>query len=105
MTSNPLANLEALANLIAFTKMSNKSCSEVITILTDLWKEILLPPHRKLISLQQRGADWKMVRKDSSLSKEQARRIYAYWHYENELKDQYFGKFKAGICMRKLILN
>lgn len=92
VTSNPLANLEALSTLIGFTKVSNKSSAEVISIVSDLWKEVLLPPHRKLYSLQMRGADWKLVRKDTSLTKEQQRRIYAYWHFENELKDQYFGK-------------
>lgn len=93
VTSNPLANLEALSTLIGFTKMSNKSCVEVITIITDLWKEVLLPAFRKLYSIQMRGADWKAVRKDTNLTKEQQRKIYAYWHFENELKDLYFGKF------------
>ncbi|XP_037933758.1 uncharacterized protein F23B12.7 [Teleopsis dalmanni] len=90
VTSNPLANLEALSTLINFTKLSNKSCVEVIGILTDLWKEVLLPPQRKLLSLQMRGADWKTIRKDTLLTKEQQRRIYAYWYFENELKDHYF---------------
>ncbi|XP_065360520.1 CCAAT/enhancer-binding protein zeta [Calliphora vicina] len=90
VTSNPLANLEALSTLIGFTKISNKSSAEVISIVTDLWKEVLLPPNRKLYSLQMRGADWKLVRKDTNLTKEQQRKIYAYWHFENELKDQYF---------------
>lgn len=97
VTSNPIANLDALSNLIGFTKLSNKSSSEVITILTDLWKEVLLPPHRKLISLHLRGADWKLVKKDKTLSKEQVRRIYAYWYFENELKDYYFGKYCSKI--------
>lgn len=56
-----------------------------------MWKEVLLPPHRKLYSMQMRAADWKNVRKDASLTNEEKRRIYAYWHFENELKDQYFG--------------
>ncbi|XP_073842108.1 nucleolar complex protein 1 [Musca autumnalis] len=90
VTSNPLANLEALSTLIGFTKMSNKSCVEVTAIITDLWKEVLLPAFRKLYSIQMRGADWKALRKDSNITKEQQRRIYAYWHFENELKDLYF---------------
>lgn len=90
VTSNPLANLEALSILIGFTKMSNKSSNEVVTILVDLWKKVLLPPHRKLLSLQMRGADWKLVRKSTNLSKERQQRIYAYWHFENELKEHYF---------------
>lgn len=40
-----------------------------------------------------RGADWKLLRKDTSLSKEKQRKIFAYWFFENELKDQYTGKF------------
>ncbi|XP_011200831.2 CCAAT/enhancer-binding protein zeta [Bactrocera dorsalis] len=90
VTSNPLGNLEALGILIGFTKMSNKSSNEVVTILVDLWKKVLLPPHRKLLSLQMRGADWKLVRKNTELSKEKQQRIYAYWHFENELKEHYF---------------
>ncbi|KAI8126153.1 hypothetical protein FF38_10983 [Lucilia cuprina] len=90
VTSNPLANLDSLSTLIGFTKISNKSSAEVIAIVTDLWKEVLLPPHRKLYSLHMRGSDWKLVRKDTNLTKEQQRKIYAYWHFENELKDQYF---------------
>ncbi|XP_036342339.1 CCAAT/enhancer-binding protein zeta-like [Rhagoletis pomonella] len=90
VTSNPLGNLEALSTLIGFTKQSNKASNEVMTILVDLWKKVLLPPHRKLLSLQMRGADWKLVRKNTTLSKDKQRRIYAYWYFENELKDQYF---------------
>ncbi|XP_067642462.1 nucleolar complex protein 1 isoform X2 [Eurosta solidaginis] len=90
VTSNPLGNLEALGTLISFTKLSNKSSNEVLTILVDLWKQVLLPPHRKLLSLQMRGADWKSLRKNTILSKEKQRRIYAYWYFENELKEHYF---------------
>ncbi|XP_075160643.1 nucleolar complex protein 1 [Haematobia irritans] len=90
VTSNPLGNLESLSTLIAFTKVSNKSCVDVIATITDLWKEVLLPAHRKLYSIQMRGADWKALRKDTLLTKEQQRKIFAYWHFENELKDLYF---------------
>ncbi|CAD7006412.1 unnamed protein product [Ceratitis capitata] len=41
-------------------------------------------------SLQMRGADWKLVRKNTTLSKDKQRRIYAYWYFENELKEHYF---------------
>lgn len=88
MTSNPLGNLEALSTLIGFCKISNKSSNDVIAVLTDLWQEVLLPPNRKLLSIHTRGADWKKLKKQG-LHKDQARRIYAYWYFENELKDQY----------------
>lgn len=90
VTSNPLGNLEALNTLIGFTKISNKASNDVVTILVDLWKKVLLPPHRKLLSLQFRGADCKLVRKNTDLSKDKQRRIYAYWFFENELKELYF---------------
>ncbi|ALC44861.1 CG7839, partial [Drosophila busckii] len=90
VTSNPLGNLEALSTLISFCKISNKSSNEVIAVLTDLWKEVLLPPQRKLLSIHTRGADWKQLKKRSAeLHKEQTRRVYAYWYFENELKEQY----------------
>ncbi|EDV96463.1 uncharacterized protein F23B12.7 [Drosophila grimshawi] len=88
VTSNPLGNLEALSNLIGFCKLSNKSSNDVIAVLTDLWQEVLLPPQRKLLAIHTRGADWKLLRKQE-LHKDQTRRIYAYWYFENELKDQY----------------
>ncbi|XP_030570913.1 uncharacterized protein F23B12.7 isoform X2 [Drosophila novamexicana] len=88
VTSNPLGNLEALSNLIAFCKISNKSSNDVIAVLTDLWQEVLLPPQRKLLAIHTRGADWKHLKK-RELHKEQTRRIYAYWYFESELKDQY----------------
>uniref|UniRef100_A0A1A9Z3C9 CCAAT-binding factor domain-containing protein n=1 Tax=Glossina pallidipes TaxID=7398 RepID=A0A1A9Z3C9_GLOPL len=90
VTTNPLASLDVLAILMDLTRLSNKSCTDVIPVVTDMWKEVLLPPHRKLYSMQMRAADWKNVRKDASLTNEEKRRIYAYWHFENELKDQYF---------------
>jgi len=57
-------------------------------VLTDLWQEVLLPPQRKLLSIHTRGADWKQLKKQE-LHKDQQRRLYAYWYFENELKDQY----------------
>lgn len=103
VTSNPLGNLESLSTLIGFTKISNKSCVDVITTVTDLWKEVLLPAHRKLYSIQMRGADWKAVRKSTDLTKEQQRKIFAYWHFENELKDLYFGKLKIKQYLERYI--
>lgn len=89
VTSNPLGNLEALTTLIGFCKLSNKASNDVIAVLTDLWQEVLLPPNRKLLAIHTRGADWKKLKKDETLHKEQQRRIYAYWYFESELKDQY----------------
>ncbi|XP_030382291.1 CCAAT/enhancer-binding protein zeta [Scaptodrosophila lebanonensis] len=90
VTSNPLGNIEALNILIEFCKLSNKSCNDVIGILTDLWQEVLLPPDRKLLSLNSRGADWKQLRKNCNIKKDHQRCICAYWYFENELKDLYF---------------
>ncbi|XP_017133754.1 uncharacterized protein F23B12.7 [Drosophila elegans] len=89
VTSNPLGNLEALTTLIGFCKISNKASNDVVAVLTDLWQEVLLPPNRKLLAVHTRGADWKKLKKDEKLRNEQKRRIYAYWHFESELKDQY----------------
>ncbi|KAH8345640.1 hypothetical protein KR067_000065 [Drosophila pandora] len=89
VTSNPLGNLEALTTLIGFCKLSNKASNDVIAVLTDLWQEVLLPPNRKLLAIHTRGADWKKLKKDETLHKEQQRHIYAYWYFESELKDQY----------------
>ncbi|KAH8239062.1 hypothetical protein KR032_000340 [Drosophila birchii] len=89
VTSNPLGNLEALSTLIGFCKLSNKASNDVIAVLTDLWQEVLLPPNRKLLAVHTRGADWKKLKKDEKLRNEQKRRVYAYWYFEGELKDQY----------------
>lgn len=50
----------------------------------------LLPPNRKLISIQLRGADFKKLEKNESLDKKVKSKILAYWWFENELKEQYF---------------
>lgn len=91
ITSNPLGNLQALETLIGHTKVSNKSSPEVVSILTELFMDVLLPPHRKLMSVQLRGADWKKLKK-SKISKENQKRVLAYWYFENELKEHYFGE-------------
>lgn len=58
----------------------------------------LLPPNRKLMSLAMRGADWKALKK-SEEDKETKDRVFAYWHFEQELKEQYFGIY----CTFKII--
>lgn len=49
----------------------------------------LLPPNRKLISFALRGADWKSLKKNDSVDKSTKDQIYAYWHIETVIKDQY----------------
>lgn len=90
ITTNPLGNLSTLETLIGFTKLSNKSSPEAITIVTELFMDKLLPSNRKLINFSLRGADWKKLRKNEELTKELRNKIYAYWYFENQLKEHYF---------------
>lgn len=90
MQTNPLPNITALESLISLTKLSNKTNIDVFEVVTDLFINSLLPSHRKLIPLQNRGNDWKVL-KNKTLEKSTKDQIYAYWHYENELRDQYHG--------------
>lgn len=50
----------------------------------------LLPAHRKLKAANQRGAEWKRLRKNESIDASEKSKIYAYWHFEDKLKEQYF---------------
>lgn len=59
---------------------------------TELFINALLPPDRKLISFALRGADWKALKKNDAIDKLTKDQIYAYWHFETIIKDQYFGK-------------
>ena len=88
--TNPLPNLASLESLISLTKLSNKTNIDVFSIVTDLFINSLLPHHRKLISLQNRSNDWKVL-KGKTFDKSTKELIYAYWHYENELRDHYHG--------------
>lgn len=88
--SNPLPNNAALESLITLTKLSNKTNIDVFDCVTDLFINSLLPSHRKLIPLQNRGNDWKVL-KAKTLDKATKDQIYAYWHYENELRDIFHG--------------
>ncbi|XP_070497561.1 nucleolar complex protein 1 [Chironomus tepperi] len=85
--SNPLPNLSSLDLLITLTKFSNKNSSDILEPVTNLFK-FLLPSHRKLVPLDQRGNDWKNLKK---MTIDQATRndIYAHWYFENELKGRY----------------
>lgn len=65
----------------------------VVDVTTDLFINALLPPTRKLLSLPLRGADWKALRKNQQVDETTKERIYAYWHFEAALKEQYFGEF------------
>lgn len=51
----------------------------------------LLAPNRKLLSLPLRGADWKALKKNVEIDKCTRDRVMAYWYYESELKEHYFG--------------
>lgn len=64
-------------------------CADVTT---DLFINALLPPTRKLISLPLRGADWKALRKNQQIDEATKDKIYALWHFEATLKEQYFGE-------------
>lgn len=97
ITSNPLGNLQALETLIGYTKLSNKLSPGVIEILAEVFKDVLLPPHRPLISIQHRGEDWKKLKK-ANLPKNNQKRLLAYWYFENELKEHYFGEFILQLC-------
>jgi ribosome biogenesis protein MAK21 len=87
--ANPLANLSALETLIGLTKFSNKSSTDVLETITELFIKSLLPAYRKLFSLQQRGNDWKALKINIGVDGDAKREIYAYWHFENELKDKF----------------
>lgn len=88
MQSNPLPNIPSLESLITLTKVNNKTNVDVLEVVTDLFINSLLPHHRKLIPLQNRANDWKMLN-TKNLEKKVKDQLYAYWHYEHELKDQY----------------
>lgn len=85
--SNPLANFAALDSLISLTKFTNKTSVDILETVTNLFCS-LLPSHRKLIPLPQRGNDWKLL-KSKTLETSVKSQIYAHWYYENELKDHY----------------
>lgn len=82
--------MSALDSLIGETKVSNSKSPEVVSILTDLFMNCLLPPTRKLISITLRGTDWKTLKQNQNIDKKEKEKIYAYWHFENDLKDHYF---------------
>lgn len=87
--ANPLANLSALDNLIVLTKFSNKCSVDVLETVNELFIKSLLPSHRKLFSLQQRGNDWKILKTKNTMDAAEKCTIYAYWHFETELKDRF----------------
>lgn len=41
--------------------------------------------------MQLRGLDWKHLKKLDELEKSIRDKIFAYWHFEDDLKEQYFG--------------
>lgn len=58
-------------------------------VITELFMSALLPPNRKLLSIPFRGADWKALKK-SNTDNAVKNTVYAYWHFEAELKEHYF---------------
>lgn len=101
MQTNPLGNLASLEKLISLTKISNKTSTEAIGIITELFISALLSPVRKLMSIPLRGADWKALKKNNNVEKNVKDRIFAAWHFESELKEQYHGTLNS----RKFVSN
>ncbi|XP_062540804.1 CCAAT/enhancer-binding protein zeta [Armigeres subalbatus] len=87
--TNPLCNLQALETVVAMVKLSNKGHLDVVEVLSELMLNSVMPMDRKLVSIPLRGADWKNVKKQE-LEKGLRDRIYAYWHFEDALRDVYF---------------
>lgn len=88
--TNPISNLSALSKLIQQTKVANNSSPDVVEVLGELFSTSLLPKDRKLIALQQRVADYRKLKKDDNVSQDEKNRIYAYWRFEDQLKDHYY---------------
>lgn len=87
--TNPLCNLQALETVVGMVKLSNKGHLDVVEVLSELMLNSVMPYDRKLISIPLRGADWKNVKKQE-LEKSLRDKIYAYWHFEDALRDVYF---------------
>ncbi|KXJ73931.1 hypothetical protein RP20_CCG014726 [Aedes albopictus] len=87
--SNPLCNLQALETVVAMVKLSNKGHLDVVEVLSELMLNSVMPADRKLVSIPLRGADWKNVKKQE-LEKGLRDKIFAYWHFEDALRDVYF---------------
>lgn len=51
-----------------------------------------------MLSFALRGADWKALKKNDDVDKTTKDQIYAYWHFETIIKDQYFGKCSSVWC-------
>lgn len=62
--------------------------------MTELFINALLPPDRKLLSIPMRGADWKALKKNDNVDKSTKDKVYALWHYEATLKENYFGEHR-----------
>ncbi|XP_058178031.1 CCAAT/enhancer-binding protein zeta [Anopheles ziemanni] len=95
--TNPFCNLPALETVIGMVKTSNKGHLDVLDVLTELMIKSMMPSHRKLIPIQQRGADWKNLKKQE-ISKDLRDKVYAHWHFEEQLYELYFS-FLTNISM------
>ncbi|XP_058462181.1 CCAAT/enhancer-binding protein zeta [Malaya genurostris] len=87
--TNPLCNLQAFETVVGMVKLSNNGHLEVVEVLTELMLNSIMPAFRKLISLPLRGADWKNIKK-LDIDRTLRDRIFAYWHFEDALRDVYF---------------
>ncbi|XP_063700800.1 CCAAT/enhancer-binding protein zeta [Culicoides brevitarsis] len=87
--TNPLSNLPALETLIGQTKHTNKASPDVVEVLSQLFMNSLIPKDRKLMSLMQRGNDWKKVKNETTLSEEEKSKIYAFWYFEEKIRENY----------------
>uniref|UniRef100_A0A182K074 CCAAT-binding factor domain-containing protein n=1 Tax=Anopheles christyi TaxID=43041 RepID=A0A182K074_9DIPT len=88
--TNPFCHLSALETLVGMVKPSNKGYLDVIGVLTELMIKSLMPSDRKLITIPMRGSDWKNVQKLQTLEKPYRDKIYANWHFEDQLREHYF---------------
>uniref|UniRef100_A0A182P3E6 CCAAT-binding factor domain-containing protein n=1 Tax=Anopheles epiroticus TaxID=199890 RepID=A0A182P3E6_9DIPT len=88
--TNPFCHLQALDTLVGMVKPSNKGFLDVVEVLTELMMKSLMPTHRKLITIPMRGRDWKNVQNLQTLEKSMRDKIYAHWHFEDQLREHYF---------------
>lgn len=84
--SNSLSSLTAVEPLNGQTKHTNKSSSHVIDLLSQSFmnSDILL----------QRDNDWKKVRTDEGLNKNERAKIYTYSYFEKKILDNYIQNLK-----------
>lgn len=75
--------------VIGLTKTANKANTDVIDIIGEMFTSAIIPSHRKLYSLHQRGVAFRKLKADNKLEKSYKEKVYLYWYFESELKDRY----------------